>query len=202
MSKHTSIPLQVVVKIDKENNDGSIESRKLILSKRNIESSFHVILKILAYIYFWDHENNLIVEPNYRFKRYKPDLIAFKETELIPLDGNNINLWIECKKVKLKKLLKLSRNLPKSRIYWFHRFDFFEGVKKTLLRKKVVQQHNIFLIGIEYDHQVHEEFTQALFDKQSHWTVIRLADNKFSVKNSENSRIIKYHKFEKYYKTN
>jgi len=45
-----------------------VESRRLILQKGRMESKQHIILKILAYCYFWDR--NLVIEPHVRLNRF------------------------------------------------------------------------------------------------------------------------------------
>ena len=58
-----------------------IEIDQLILRKGKQESYLHILIKILAYIYFWDVKKQIIIEPK-SIGRYKSDLISYQDHEI------------------------------------------------------------------------------------------------------------------------
>ncbi|MFX1253511.1 MAG: hypothetical protein ACFFCZ_18015 [Promethearchaeota archaeon] len=155
------IPKKISITIEKEIEPNTVETHQLILRKGQSESSLHVLLKLLAYIYFWDIENELIIEPR-KFHRYRPDLISWRQPE-IPTQVELVpDLWIECKHVKINKLIKLGREFSNSKIYWFHKFKYFERRKEEL-------PQNVYLIGVEAASNVWDLLKDSLFFKGPYW---------------------------------
>lgn len=79
---------------------------KMILVKSDLESREHVVMKLLAYLLFYDPR--LKIEKSVDM-HYKPDLV-------IPGDHGVPELWIDCGKIALKKVDSLSRKLKTSRL--------------------------------------------------------------------------------------
>ncbi len=79
---------------------------KMILVKTDLESRNHVVMKLLAYLLFYDPR--LVIEKNIDM-HYKPDVV-------IPGDHGVPELWIDCGKIALKKVDTLSRKLKTSRL--------------------------------------------------------------------------------------
>lgn len=155
--------------------------RRIILRKGRMESKFHIILKILAYCYFWDR--NLIVEPRFRFNRYKPDLISWKESEIPTKEELIPDLWIECKAVKLKKLIRLSKALPLSTIIWIH---FLKPLSRTVKnfqskKKKYNLASNLKLIGIETSNNNQVFLGGSIDAKYLQWEVTQQARNSIDI---------------------
>ena len=146
------------------------ESRRIILRKGRMESRFHIILKILAYCYFWDR--NLVVEPLIRTNRYKPDLIAWTKSE-IPTEEKPIpDLWIECKHVKLKKLQNLSRILPFTQIIWIHsKQALTRTLKNSHSRRGNFFPSNVQLIGITTSKDNWDSLIHCINEKMPRWRV-------------------------------
>ncbi|MHA2327677.1 MAG: hypothetical protein ACXACR_04085 [Candidatus Hodarchaeales archaeon] len=149
---------------------GEVESRRIILRKGRMESKLHIILKVLAYCYFW--ERKLVVEPRYRVNRYRPDLIAWGKSEIPTKEERTPNLWIECKHVKIKKLIKLSRALPFSDVVWIH---LVRPLTRTI--EAIQSRHrlasNVHLIGIETSNRNWESLEESINIKQPHWRIIK-----------------------------
>ncbi len=149
--------------------------RRIVLRKGRMESKFHIILKILAYCYFWDR--NLIVEPRFRFNRYKPDLISWKKSEIPTKDELIPDLWIECKAVKIKKLIKLSQALPLSTVVWIH---FLQPLSRTIKiiqskKKKYKLASNIQLIGVETSNKNQISLGESIDADYLQWKITQQA---------------------------
>ncbi|MFW9996818.1 MAG: hypothetical protein ACFFD4_32550 [Candidatus Odinarchaeota archaeon] len=169
-----SIPLNIVVMLEKECENQATESRQLILRKNRSETLLHIVLKILAYIYFWDHKEDLVVEPGYRFRRFKPDLISFRESEIPGIsEPRAVDTWIECKNVKIDKLLKLSRYLPNCGIYWFNTVNFFQQFLDTFRKKKLKIKSNVHLIGVKIEPKFLEQLYSSLYSRKVSWKFIK-----------------------------
>ena len=173
-----SIPLKLDIKLENTLNDGTIEYRHLILRKGKLESIYHILLKLLAYIYFLNRDVNLIIEPSFLYRRYKPDLIAFRVPEIPHETEPEVNIWVECKKVKSSKLKKLSRYLPSSEIYWFHTYPTLLKVIKT---KKVAFSTNIHLIGIELNHKNRLHLENSLLKQKLVWKILQITDERLEI---------------------
>ncbi|MFX1506877.1 MAG: hypothetical protein ACFFDC_12305 [Promethearchaeota archaeon] len=149
------------------------ESRRIILRKGRMESKLHIILKILAYCYFWDR--NLVIEPFTRVNRFRPDLIAWTKSE-IPTEEKPIpDLWIECKQVKLKKLERLSRILPFTQIIWINSKQSLTRTLKNLhsRRRKKDFPSNVQLIGISTSKDSWESLIESINEKKPQWRINR-----------------------------
>ncbi|MFX0207029.1 MAG: hypothetical protein ACFFDT_13660, partial [Candidatus Hodarchaeota archaeon] len=149
-----------------------VESRRIILKKGRMESKLHIILKILAYCYFWD--KNLVIEPLTRVNRFRPDLIAWTKSE-IPTEEKPIpDLWIECKQVKLKKLEKLSRLLPFTQIIWINSKQSLNRTLNNLhSRRKKIFPSNVQMIGIMTSKDNWESLIESINPKKPQWRVNR-----------------------------
>lgn len=55
-----------------------------------------------------------------RVRGFRPDLVSYRPSEIPSEVEPEVDLWIECKKVKISKLKTLAQYLPFSQIYWFH----------------------------------------------------------------------------------
>ena len=166
------------------------ESRRIILQKGRMESKQHIILKILAYCYFWDKD--LVIEPHFRLSRFKPDLIAWRKSE-IPTQENLIpDLWIECKHVKLKKLRKLSRILPFSQIVWIHSKQSLSRTLKIIQSKKKNRNlnSNVQMIGIEASEADWESLMDSINVKKLHWGVRRQSNDRMEINTRESDNSI------------
>ncbi|MFX0174415.1 MAG: hypothetical protein ACFE9L_21260 [Candidatus Hodarchaeota archaeon] len=146
------------------------ELRKLILRQKQFESTLHIILKVLSYIYFWDKE--LIIEPNFRYRNYRPDLIVWRKGEISSEDLVP-DLWIECKRVKLSKIFKLARGLTRTMIVWIHKLHSLEKVLKSVQRKqKYKPPVNVQLIGINASAHTWNYLSESFSLKLPHWRII------------------------------
>lgn len=154
-----------------------VESRRIILRKGRTESKLHIVLKVLAYCYFW--ERNLTIEPRFRLKRYKPDLISWRKPEIPTKEELIPDLWIECKHVKLKKLIKLCRALPLSNIVWIHTKQSLTRTIERIQSKgdKYQLASNIQLIGIETKNKNWKSLEESVNTHHLQWEINELANN-------------------------
>lgn len=152
---------------------GKLESRQIILRKGRMESNLHIVLKVLAYCYFWDRK--LLIEPHFRLNRFKPDLISWRQPEIPTKEELIPDLWIECKHVKLKKLKKLSRALPLSQIIWIHSKQPLTRTNKNIQSKKVRHSFtsNIQLIGIRTSKSNWKFLEESIDTKKPQWGINR-----------------------------
>ncbi|MFX0013188.1 MAG: hypothetical protein ACFFB2_02915 [Promethearchaeota archaeon] len=161
------------------------ESRRIILHKRRKESNLHVILKVLAYCYFW--EKKLIIEPRYTLNRYRPDLIAWGRSEIPTKEEWIPSMWIECKHVKIKKLIKLSRAFPFSNIVWFHLMRPLAKVLEGIQSKQYLFS-NVQLIGIKTLDKNWDSLKESINLKQPQWGIIKHKNNLMVINRRERER--------------
>ncbi len=83
-----------------------LKRKKLILVKTDSETRFHIILKVLGYILFYDPRLRVEVPVG---MTYKPDLVIEDET-------GKPELWIDCGYVPVKKASSLPKKLKNTRI--------------------------------------------------------------------------------------
>ncbi|MFX1513580.1 MAG: hypothetical protein ACFFCQ_13430 [Promethearchaeota archaeon] len=191
------IPRNIKISIERDSGNNQFETRQLILRKGKSETALHIILELLAYLYFWNFE--LLIEPQFRYRKYRPDLISFKEPE-IPLETEReVNLWIECKKVKLRKLIKLGRTLPYSNIFWFQKFEILNrNLNNVFSKRKYPLPTNIHLIGIKLNNETWNILQSSLFIKHPSWKFIR-QEKEIILFSCENLKIplkpLKFHHF-------
>lgn len=86
--------------------------RRLILAARPEETLDHLALKLSAYLLFWSDEP--VVDPSAKHpalsdQEHRPDLLA------LDVQGG-ARLWIECGRVSLNKLDKVTRRFPRARL--------------------------------------------------------------------------------------
>jgi hypothetical protein len=145
-----NLPYQFTITLIKKKDNEPNERADLYLRKGHSETFIHILIKILAYCYFWDAQKHLTIEPNYKFLGYKPDLVSFVPSEIPRRLEKNVGTWVECKDVKIKKLVKLAKSLPRSKIFWFNIEGYFHNLLKSAkIRKKLSKFSNLFLIGIK-----------------------------------------------------
>ncbi|TFF94108.1 MAG: hypothetical protein EU543_02065 [Promethearchaeota archaeon] len=157
-----------------EKNKENRESRKLFFRKGHSETFHHLLFKFLAYCYFWDEPRELIIEPNYRFKGYKPDLLQLIPSEIPRRLRKDVGIWVECKDVAIKKLLKLAKTLHRSHIYWFHLDHYFERLlANPKILKKFDSQTNLKLIGIDMTYQEYDFLAYQMGDNNLEWFIQR-----------------------------
>ena len=121
---------------------------------------------------------DLIIEPSFRYRRYKPDLIAFKEPEIPHGLQPDVHIWVECKKVKISKLKKIGRYLPSSEIYWFHSYSTLLKIVNT---KKVVLPTNIQLIGVEMDRKIRLHLESSILKQQIFWKITKITKKRLEI---------------------
>ena len=168
--------MKISLKISYKEKHKSLDSRKIILHKKLKESRLHLALKILSYLYFW--EKNLVLEPTYRFRKYRPDLIALKKEELPHLNDLTPKIWIECKKVKIKKLISLGRYLSSCQIIWFHKMEILSQIKRySLIKQKYKLPANVQLIGVKISPLTWNYLLENITRKQQIFEVTRFNQN-------------------------
>jgi len=112
-----------------------LEKRLVILREAVGESPQHIILKLLAYLLFFD--DNLQVETE-AFQHYKPDLVKFDEEQ-----NWKVLKWIDCGVIDDKKLLKISKHNRQAEIYIFKNSKDSAQSLKDKVAKKASNAPNI-----------------------------------------------------------
>ncbi len=170
--KDISLPLQISINLIKEIGDELGENHRLHLRKGRSESLLHILLKILSACYLWDVINEIIVEPNYKFRNYRPDLLVFGKSE-IPSDLSEVvDIWVECKTTSIKKMQRLSRYLPNSKLYWFHTNSYFQAIMRTKKsRSQLKELKNLNLIGIKVNKIMLRSIQEELKLKRLSWII-------------------------------
>ncbi|MHA1995915.1 MAG: hypothetical protein ACW97Z_15365 [Candidatus Hodarchaeales archaeon] len=160
------IPLKIKLKIIFSLNNGYSNQQTVIVEKSKSETMLHIILKLLALLYFYKTSHQLILEPKFRYRGFKPDLVAFKQPE-VPQEVNpEIDIWIECKEVKISKLQTLARYLSSSRICWFH-------LNHIMSRKLegFTESMNVELIGVELNNKNQSLLERSLLTQSPVWSI-------------------------------
>ncbi|MHA2504213.1 MAG: hypothetical protein ACXAE3_15245 [Candidatus Kariarchaeaceae archaeon] len=134
------------------------EQRRLVLRKGPQETHLHILLKVLAYLFFWNRD--LTIEPSFRHHGYRPDLLAMRPHPDPKIVEDEIDLWVECKQVKLAKLDDLVRycNAP---IYWFHTLRHLKRAVLPRSLKKFKRLSKVVMIGISEETRVLEQYLDA-----------------------------------------
>ena len=182
-------------------SDKEQEQEKLFLYKGKTESALHIILKLLAYLYFWPSRKKLIIEPNLKFHKYKPDLISYRDPELPTSTEREIDVWVECKKVHIKKIMKLGRFFPHCDVYWFHKKSYFDSLEvKFNSRKWKNLPPNTNLIGVMLEPDDWNSFENSVLQGQSKYFFKVVCSDEREIRINDNPEIIsvKYHKFLSY----
>ena len=97
MEKSLNLPYQFDLKIIMEKEDQLSEKQRLYLRKGRSETFLHILIKILAYCYFWEEKESLIHCINkYEFEinikhrtKITLELGYFDENDIMILDYNN-----------------------------------------------------------------------------------------------------------------
>ena len=87
-------------------------SRKLVLVPEASETGEHLGLKLAAYLIFWDRSPLVEASPRHPAllgQEFVPDLLSLDE-------AGAVDLWVECGKVTLRKMYKLTRRFPGARL--------------------------------------------------------------------------------------
>lgn len=113
----------------------SSEKRLLILRKTPNESLNHIILKLLAYLSFFDDDLQIETDTS---QHYKPDLVKFDKEQVWKAIK-----WIECGTIDPKKLLKISRHNRQAEICIFKSNKESALSLKNKLIKKTKHLSNI-----------------------------------------------------------
>lgn len=115
-----------------------IPHEKIIFVKNETELRIHIVLKLLAYMLYY--EPGLKVEISADM-HYKPDLLV--PGEHVP------KLWIDCGKVALRKVESLTGKLRNSRLVFLKETKRELDVFKKLLLKKVEGADRLEFLAFE-----------------------------------------------------
>lgn len=132
--------------------------RKIVLGRTEYESDEHVLLKFMAWCLFW--HPRLAIEKKAVDERYEPDLV------LENLDGT-VRAWIECGRLSIQKLDKLTRRHPDARIYVLLPRPKDARLMIRQVQKKVDRSSHIRLVAFSQD--VAAVLLPALTDKNEVW---------------------------------
>ncbi len=139
--------------------------KKLILVKTIHERREHVVLKLLAYLLFYDPRLKIEYDVG---MHYCPDLVIEGEHG-VP------ELWIDCGQIALEKAEKLSRKLKSSRLVFVKETDAEMKRFRKTMEKKVEHAAKIeylsfdtgFVAGIAANLDRSNEFTLYNIDENS-----------------------------------
>lgn len=114
--------------------------KKLILVKAVSERREHVVLKLLAYMLFYDPELKVEVDIG---MHYKPDLVLLQPGEQVP------DIWIDCGQVTTLKVQSLAKKLKRSRIIFMKETHRELYQFKKLIEKKVDGESQIEYVAFD-----------------------------------------------------
>jgi len=195
MSPKFDLPYQFEIILIMEKEKQVRDKKHLYLRKGHSETLHHILIKIFAYCYFWNEQGRIIIEPNFRYLGYKPDLLKLVPSENPRRLKKEVGLWVECKDVKLKKLYELARALPQSRIFWFNRKTYFKRfLKNDKKRERFSFYENLHLVGIEIDKKKYNFLANQLRQEHLEW-IFRRKKDILKIKNGKWNEQIRFRKF-------
>ena len=106
-----------------------ISGKKIILVKDGVELREHVVMKLLAYLLYYDPELKLEGDAGLH---YEPDLFIASEHASSPP-----KVWIDCGKVALRKVESLAAKMRHTRVIFVKETKRELDVFKKLIDKKV-----------------------------------------------------------------
>jgi uncharacterized protein YaeQ len=112
---------------------------KMILVKNDLESREHVVMKLMAYLLFYDPR--LKIETGIDM-HYKPDLV-------IPGDHGVPELWIDCGKIAVRKVDSLARKLKTTRVIILKETKREMESFRSVIEKKVEHADRIEYLAFE-----------------------------------------------------
>ena len=107
--------------------------KKMILFKEELESREHVVLKLLAYVIFYDERLKIEFSIG---THYKPDLV-------IEGDHGVPELWIDCGKITLKKVEGVTSKFKRTKIIILKKGKTEAVSLKKLSEKRVDSFENL-----------------------------------------------------------
>jgi len=116
-----------------------IAHEKIILVKDDFELRNHVVLKLLAYLLFYDPELKMEVSAE---MHYKPDLF-------IPGEHGVPKLWIDCGRVALRKVESLAEKLRNTRVIFLKESKRELEIFKKLVGKKIDKADRLEFLAFE-----------------------------------------------------
>ena len=138
---------------------------KIVIGQIEYETLEHVVLKFLGWCVFY-HER-LAIEKKID-DLFEPDLV------LQGYDGT-VHLWVECGKVSIHKLNKLTKRYPGSRIYVLLASERDARQMAEQIRKKVDKPAAIRLVAFTED--VVGTFLPTLMNKNEVWCNLSWPEN-------------------------
>ncbi|MBU3759394.1 MAG: YaeQ family protein, partial [Candidatus Omnitrophica bacterium] len=114
--------------------------KKMIFVKAEGEKREHVVLKVLAYMLFFEPELKVEVDIG---MHYKPDLVVMAPGEHVP------SVWIDCGQVTILKVQSLARKLKHSRIIFMKQTQRELQQFKKLIERKVEDESRIECIAFD-----------------------------------------------------
>ncbi len=115
------------------------ERKKIILVKGENELRSHVVLKLLAYILYYDPRLQVEVSAGLH---YKPDL-------MIAGNGTHPELWIDCGYVAMEKVKSLAKKLRTTRLVFVKETRRELETFKTLVTKKSDFSDRLEFLGFD-----------------------------------------------------
>jgi len=173
-----NIPLNLKFNITK-----GAEKKLIILRKTHDENLNHIILKFLAYIFFFD--DNLQIEIDAP-QHYKPDLVKFDEK----LTWKVVK-WIECGVVDLKKILKISKHNRQAEIYIFKSDPNSAQSLKDKVKKKMPRSSNIHYLIFD---KKQFKFIKELMQLRNKIVLLSMTDNYLNFNFNDENLQLKYEK--------
>lgn len=138
---------------------------KIVTGQIEYETLEHVLLKFLAWCIFYHPQ--LAIEKKID-DLFEPDLV------LQGYDGT-VHLWIECGKVSLHKLNKLTKRYPTARIYVLLAGERDARMMEMQIKKKVDKPGNIRLVA--FCENIVATFLPTLVSKNEAWCNLSWPEN-------------------------
>jgi uncharacterized protein YaeQ len=120
------------------------EREKIVQERRGGESQRHIVLKLLAYMLYYERGPRIEIPVSESRRDYRPDVVAFDAAD-------NITLWVDCGQITLRKVDDLTRQLRTAEIVVIKpTLKEMEGYAQQAA-KKVKLIERVCLLGFDHD---------------------------------------------------
>lgn len=162
------------------------EPQKLVIAGWNGEMGWHLALKLLAYLVFFEMRPKIEVGIGWH---YKPDLVSLD-------DRGNVELWVDCGNIAVRKIDRVATKVgTDGRFFIFKRHSSETRLLLRALRGKIKRPERLTLVC--FDDEFVDHLTELL-DGTNELRVDRSAESlRLHLKNRHGEQVLesRIHRF-------
>lgn len=121
-------------------NSQTSERDKFVIEQAPSEVSWHIALKLLGYILYFDRKPQIEQDVG---QHYRPDLFSWDEFH------QNVSLWIDCGNIAVKKIDKVATKMGKSGEFVILRRTEFDAKNLSDRIQKIKHPERVTIISFE-----------------------------------------------------